>query len=105
MAATASTDRAASSADRARSAPTATVEIEIDAIGKRFGAAGETPPVLDGISLAIRHNEFVVLLGRSGCGKTTLLNIIAGLEQASSGQVRVDDGVVSRPGQGKGVVF
>src|SRR5918996_4811630 len=105
MAATASTDRAASSADRARSAPTATVEIEIDAIGKRFGAAGETPPVLDGISLAIRHNEFVALLGRSGCGKTTLLNIIAGLLEPSSGEVRVKGRRVTGPGGGKGMVF
>ena len=59
--------------------------------------------MLGEISLDVRENEFVVLLGRSGCGKTTLLNIIAGLEQASGGQVRVDDGVViaARAGQGR----
>ena len=44
--------------------------------------------MLGGVSLAIPENEFVVLLGRSGCGKTTLLNIIAGLERASEGAVR-----------------
>ncbi|MBK7592050.1 MAG: ATP-binding cassette domain-containing protein [Betaproteobacteria bacterium] len=61
-------------------------------------------PVLDGISLDVAENELVVLLGRSGCGKTTLLNIIAGLELASS-VVRVDGTAVSRPGSGKGMVF
>jgi len=61
--------------------------------------------VLDDLCLQVAENEFVVLLGRSGCGKTTLLNIIAGLERASSGSVRVDDALVERPGAGKGMVF
>jgi len=81
-------------------------KIDIAAVGKRFATdAAETPPVLDAIDLAVAENEFVVLLGRSGCGKTTLLNIIAGLEQASSGAVKVDDAVVTKPGAGKGMVF
>jgi ABC-type nitrate/sulfonate/bicarbonate transport system ATPase subunit len=78
----------------------------VAAVGKRFATdAPETPPVLDGIDLAVAENEFVVLLGRSGCGKTTLLNIIAGLEHASSGAVKIDDAVVTKPGAGKGMVF
>jgi len=78
-------------------------KIDIAEVGKRFATdAPGTPPVLGGITLAVAENEFVVLLGRSGCGKTTLLNIIAGLEQASAGAVRVDDAVVTRPGGGKG---
>jgi len=81
-------------------------KIDIAAVGKRFATdAAGAPPVLDAIDLAVAENEFVVLLGRSGCGKTTLLNIIAGLEQASSGAVKVDDAVVTKPGAGKGVVF
>ena len=81
-------------------------KIDIAALGKCFATdAPDAPPVLGGITLAIPENEFVVLLGRSGCGKTTLLNIIAGLERASSGSVRVDDEVVTRPGAGKGMVF
>ena len=81
-----------------------TAAIEINGLGKRFGnEIGQ--PVLGKIDLSISENEFVVLLGRSGCGKTTLLNIVAGLEQASVGDVRVDGTVVTGPGAGKGMVF
>jgi len=81
-------------------------KIDIAGVGKRFATDPPgAPPVLGGIDLAVAENEFVVLLGRSGCGKTTLLNIIAGLEHASAGAVRVDDAVVTKPGGGKGMVF
>jgi ABC-type nitrate/sulfonate/bicarbonate transport system ATPase subunit len=80
--------------------------IAIDRVSKRFDSeAASAPPVLDNISLSIAENEFVVLLGRSGCGKTTLLNVIAGLETATGGQVRVNGEVVTSPGGGKGMVF
>jgi ABC-type nitrate/sulfonate/bicarbonate transport system ATPase subunit len=82
------------------------VKIEVARLTKRFATdAPDAPPVLDALSLDVRENEFVVLLGRSGCGKTTLLNIVAGLEQASEGTVQVDGVPVTRPGQGKGMVF
>jgi ABC-type nitrate/sulfonate/bicarbonate transport system ATPase subunit len=80
--------------------------IELLGVGKRFATdPPEAPPVLGRIDLAIAPNEFVALVGRSGCGKTTLLNIVAGLEPASEGEVRVDGARVTGPGQGKGVVF
>ena len=84
----------------------ASCKIAIDQITKRFATdAADAAPVLGSLSLTIRENEFIVLLGRSGCGKTTLLNIVAGLENASSGQVLVDDAPVTGPGEGKGMVF
>jgi ABC-type nitrate/sulfonate/bicarbonate transport system ATPase subunit len=84
----------------------ASCKIVIDQVTKRFATDGsDAAPVLGGVSLAIHENEFIVLLGRSGCGKTTLLNIVAGLEHASSGLVRVDDAPVTGPGAGKGMVF
>ena len=70
-------------------------KIDIVDVAKRFdGEPPGTPPVLGDLTLQVAENEFVVLLGRSGCGKTTLLNIVAGLERASSGTVRVDDTLV-----------
>lgn len=72
----------------------------------RFGAASdELPLVLDKINLSIAKNAFVSIVGRSGCGKTTLLNIAAGLIAASAGDVRIDGKQVDGPGQGQGVVF
>ena len=79
-------------------------KIEVVRVSKRFGAA-DAPHVLREIDLGCAENEFVCLLGRSGCGKTTLLNIIAGLVPPSSGEVRVDGERVTGPGRGKGMVF
>ena len=76
--------------------------IEVRSVSKRFGDAAT---VLDRIDLSVADNAFVALLGRSGCGKTTLLNIIAGLLPASDGEVRVNGKVVTGPGGGKGMVF
>jgi ABC-type nitrate/sulfonate/bicarbonate transport system ATPase subunit len=80
--------------------------IEIVDVSKRYQTEGATAVnVLDHINLSIRENEFVVLLGRSGCGKTTLLNVIAGLTPVSEGEVRVNGERVAGPGKGKGMVF
>ena len=80
--------------------------IEIGGVHKAFPTrGGGTIPVLDDINLSIAENEFVSLVGRSGCGKTTLLNIIAGLEDATQGGVSISGKPVTGPGQGQGVVF
>jgi ABC-type nitrate/sulfonate/bicarbonate transport system ATPase subunit len=78
--------------------------IDIEGLEKRFDN-DPGPPVLGALDLRIAANEFVVLLGRSGCGKTTLLNIVAGLERPSAGSVAVDGRAVTGPGGGKGMVF
>ena len=57
--------------------------IRIDSVEKLFG----TNPVLKGINLEVANGELVSILGSSGCGKTTLLRIVAGLERASAGHV------------------
>ena len=60
---------------------------------------------LDGIGLSVRQGEIVALIGGSGCGKTTLLRLIAGLDQASRGSVQVDGEAISAPHPSVGVVF
>jgi NitT/TauT family transport system ATP-binding protein len=56
-------------------------------------------------SIAVQTNEFVSLIGPSGCGKSTLLRAAAGLEQPSSGIIRVEGNCVDRPGADRGMVF
>lgn len=56
-------------------------------IKKDYVSAGNVVPALKGVSLCFRKNEFVSILGASGCGKTTLLNIIGGLDHYTSGDL------------------
>lgn len=65
----------------------------------------EAKRVLDPINLDIPENQFVCLLGASGCGKTTLLRIIAGLTRPDSGAVLIEGKAVTRPGQQSSLVF
>ena len=57
--------------------------LQLQGVRKRFGDS----EILEGIDLKIRRGEFITLLGASGCGKTTTLRIIAGLEFPDSGRV------------------
>ena len=66
--------------------------IELKNLTKNF----DDQQVLKGINLEIHHNEFLTLLGPSGCGKTTTLRIIAGFEEASSGEVLFDGMDISK---------
>jgi nitrate/nitrite transport system ATP-binding protein len=57
------------------------------------------------VEFTVERGEFVCVIGHSGCGKTTILNILAGLEQATSGEVVMDGREVSGPSLDRGVVF
>src|SRR3954449_10870072 len=61
--------------------PDGEAEIELRGVSKRFSARKRETLALTDIELGIRKQEFVTLLGQSGCGKTTLLRILAGLTQ------------------------
>jgi nitrate/nitrite transport system ATP-binding protein len=70
-----------------------------------FGTGPTANPVLDGIDLSVRRGEFIALIGHSGCGKSTVLNIVAGLLKATSGGVILDRREVNAPGPDRAVVF
>ena len=69
--------------------PDGEAEIELRGVSKRFTARDRETLALTDIDLGIRKQEFVTLLGQSGCGKTTMLRILAGLTKPSDGDVRV----------------
>ena len=60
-------------------------------VSKEYSTTGKTIKALDGVSFEVQPKELVVLLGPSGAGKTTILNLVAGLEKPTSGEVRVLD--------------
>ena len=64
--------------------------LELVDIKKDYPVAGGVVSALKGVSLRFRKNEFVSILGASGCGKTTLLNIIGGLDKYTSGDLIIE---------------
>ena len=64
--------------------------LQLRNIKKDYKVADTTVHALKGISLDFRESEFVAILGHSGCGKTTLLNIVGGLDRFTSGDLLID---------------
>ena len=77
--------------------------LQVEGLAKTYPGAGV--PVFEGINFGIERGEFVCIIGHSGCGKTTILNVLAGLETATAGNVFMDNREVSGPGLERGVVF
>ena len=77
------------------------LKLQISHLGKSFGGLR----ALQDISVVVERGEFIAVVGPSGCGKTTFLRIVAGLEPASSGDVRLDGRAISGPGVDRGFVF
>jgi len=82
------------------------LKIQCEAISKTFIQKGHIEvPVIRDITLEVEENEFLVVLGPGQCGKSTLLRIIAGLEQADTGYVSLDGLPITGPGPDRGLVF
>jgi len=76
--------------------------LKIESLSKSF-VPGK--PVFADVSFTLDKGEFVCIIGHSGCGKTTILNVLAGLDRASSGHVFMDGREVAGPSLERGVVF
>ena len=76
--------------------------ISIEGIARSFG---DSLPVFEDFWLPVQRGEFVCVIGHSGCGKTTVLNILAGLDRPSSGVVLVDGREITGPSLDRAVVF
>ena len=79
--------------------------IRLSGVSRSFVTKSGTVEALRGIDLNVGDGEFVAILGRSGCGKSTMLRIIAGLLPASAGAVHIGDEAVRRPRRDVSMMF
>ncbi|WP_324493870.1 ABC transporter ATP-binding protein [Polaromonas sp.] len=76
--------------------------LKVEGLSRAFVAA---KPVFANVSFSIDRGEFVCIIGHSGCGKTTVLNVLAGLDTATSGHAFMDNREIAGPSLERGVVF
>ena len=79
--------------------------LDITGVGIEFDTSGSKFRALQNVNLKMDKGEFVSLIGHSGCGKSTVLNIVAGLYQATEGGVALEGKEVIDPGPDRAVVF
>jgi nitrate/nitrite transport system ATP-binding protein len=79
------------------------VFLKVERLSKVYAAG--SAPVFEDVSFGIERGEFVCIIGHSGCGKTTILNVLAGLDTASSGLCFMEGREIAGPSLDRGVVF
>jgi len=82
------------------------IKVVVRSVAKEFASADpELGLALQDVNFAIHTNEFVTIVGRSGCGKSTILNIIAGLLTPTAGETLINGRSIDGPGLDRGMVF
>lgn len=79
--------------------------VSVEGLSKRFSSKGQELVVFEDVNIGINQGEFVCIIGHSGCGKSTILNVLAGLDEPSSGVIIMDGKEVKGPSLDRGVVF
>ncbi len=80
--------------------------LELIKVGKTFRTGGKPPAeILAGVDLHIAKGEFVAIIGHSGCGKSTMLSMMAGLEDVTAGSICLREHEITGPGPERAVVF
>jgi len=79
--------------------------LTIENVSKVYPTSKQPYVVLNNVNLTLTEGEFICLIGHSGCGKTTLLNMVSGFAQPTTGSVRLRGTPIERPGPDRMVVF
>lgn len=79
--------------------------VKVEGLSKHFKVKDEELIVFEDVNININKGEFVCIIGHSGCGKSTILNVLAGLDSPTSGAVIMDGREVSGPSLDRGIVF
>ena len=86
--------------------PAAEPFLVIDNVSKVYNLPkGDTYTVLEHVNLTVNQGEFICVIGHSGCGKTTLLNMVSGFAKPTFGEVRLNGKTIAAPGPDRMVVF
>lgn len=80
-------------------------KVVVEKVRKVYQSSRGEVVALNDTNLTINNNEFICVVGPSGCGKTTLLNILGGLDEPTSGEIRIDGKPISGPSAERGIVF
>lgn len=80
-------------------------KLEVEGVSKSYGEGDKRVTIVDNVNFSLADNEFVALVGTSGCGKSTVLSIVAGLTDDYEGVVLVDNRQVVGPGVDRGMIF
>ena len=81
------------------------MQLQVSNVCKTYGEGRSAKLVLDRVSFELNSGEFLALVGRSGSGKSTVMRLIAGLDQPTAGSIHLDGRSVRGPGSDRGMVF